>query len=102
MMIFWISGVFVISLDFELYWGLRDKRTLESYKENLLGARLVVPTLLRLFEKYKIHATWTIVGFLFFEARDELLRGLPNKKPVYERRELSPYNYINNMSLNLN
>ena len=29
------SGVFTISLDFELFWGVRDNRTIDSYKKNL-------------------------------------------------------------------
>jgi peptidoglycan/xylan/chitin deacetylase (PgdA/CDA1 family) len=87
-------GIFVISLDFELYWGIRDRRTLESYKENLLGVRFVIPRLLELFEKYKIHATWAVVGFLFFENLDELIKGLPAKKPTYVNSKLSPYQDI--------
>lgn len=94
------KGAFVISLDFELYWGVRDKRTLESYKENLLGVRFAMPALLKLFGKYKIHATWTIVGFLFFETRDELLKGLPSNRPVYANGQLSPYGYLNSIGNN--
>ena len=32
-------GSFVISLDFELYWGVRDTVDLDSYRASLLGAR---------------------------------------------------------------
>ena len=31
------NGKFVISLDFELMWGVRDIETVESYGENLRG-----------------------------------------------------------------
>ncbi len=85
------KGIFVISLDFELYWGLRDKRTLDSYKDNLLGAREVIPLLLQLFEDYQIQATWAIVGLLFYATQRELLAHLPAKKPSYVDRNLSPY-----------
>ncbi|MDO8603530.1 MAG: polysaccharide deacetylase family protein [Candidatus Omnitrophota bacterium] len=91
------KGVFVVSLDFELYWGVRDKRTLGSYKENILGVRSVVPALLRLFEEYGIHATWAVVGFLFFETRDELIKGLPSRKPGYLNAGLSPYSHIDSI-----
>ena len=30
-----ISGKFVISLDFELLWGVRDHATAETYGENI-------------------------------------------------------------------
>lgn len=94
------NGSLVISLDFELYWGVRDKRSLESYRANLLGVRQAVPALLELFEKYGIHATWATVGFLFFESRDELLAGLPSLKPTYANSTLSYSEHINNIGAN--
>ncbi len=66
------NGVFVISLDFELYWGMRDIKAIEDYKDNLLGERTIVPTLLKVFGEYGIHATWATVGFMFYENRQEL------------------------------
>lgn len=85
------KGIFVISLDFELYWGVRDKRTIERYQDNLLGAREVIPRILRLFEKYEIQATWAIVGLLFYGTRRELMESLPVKTPHYVDTNLSPY-----------
>lgn len=84
-------GLFVVSLDFELHWGVRDKLGVRAYRDNLLGEWEVVPALLKLFAKYGIHATWATVGFLFFESKSELLCNLPQKQPNYVRRELSPY-----------
>lgn len=88
------GAVFVISLDFELYWGVRDRMTLDGYGENLLGVRAAVPAMLALFAEYGIHATWATVGFLFFNNRDELLQGLPERKPDYANSQLSPYHTI--------
>ena len=31
------TGKFVISLDFELQWGVFDKETLDSYKTNIIS-----------------------------------------------------------------
>ena len=87
------SGAFVISLDFELMWGVRDLQD-PSQKLNLLPTRLVVPRLLDLFRKYEIHATWATVGFLFFETHKELLRSLPEHQPKYNNNQLSPYGSI--------
>lgn len=85
------SGKFVVSLDFELHWGVRDLVTLEDYRENLLGVRRVVPALLELFGRYEIHATWATVGFLFFDTREQLLAALPERRPQYVNAALSPY-----------
>jgi len=91
------KSCFIISLDFELDWGVRATKPLEDYKDNLLGARSVIPVLLNIFHEYKIYTTWAIVGLLFFESRDEMLKNLPVKKPKYLNRNLSPYKYINNI-----
>lgn len=85
------AGIFTISLDFELYWGTRDSRTLETYGANVLGAREAVPRMLALFERYGIHATWATVGFVFFDGPSELAPYLPPVLPDYERARLSPY-----------
>ncbi len=84
-------ATFVISLDFELHWGVRDVKTAAQYRENLLGVRRVVPALLATFAEYGIHATWATVGFLFFSNRAELLASLPDLRPSYDDMRLSPY-----------
>jgi peptidoglycan/xylan/chitin deacetylase (PgdA/CDA1 family) len=94
------EGSLVISLDFELHWGVHDSRTLESYGRNLLGVRNAVPAMLDLFAEFGIHATWATVGFLFHETRAELLRNLPAIKPEYEDPTLSPYSLIKHIGEN--
>jgi peptidoglycan/xylan/chitin deacetylase (PgdA/CDA1 family) len=84
----------VISLDFELYWGVRDRRTLASYRENLEGVHEAVPALLALFEGRGIHATWATVGFVCLDSFDEVLDRAPTLRPGYRRRELCPYIYV--------
>src|SRR6266487_5798938 len=59
-------GALVISLDFELLWGVRDKRTIADYGANILGVRRVIPALLDLFAERNIACTWATVGLLFF------------------------------------
>lgn len=86
-----MAGTFVISLDFELHWGVRDKRSIEQYGTNLLGVRKAIPAMLDLFREYDVHATWATVGFLFFDTKAELLSSLPEKKPEYAHARLSPY-----------
>ena len=72
------SGAFTVSLDFELYWGVRDKRNIEEYKNNLIGTRKAIPEILRIFKDNGIHATWAVVGFLFFHNTDELKKNFPD------------------------
>ncbi|HVV68673.1 MAG TPA: polysaccharide deacetylase family protein [Gammaproteobacteria bacterium] len=88
------NATFTISLDCELYWGVRDRRDLNSYRENLLGDRQVTDYLLNLFSTYQIHATWAFVGFLFFCDKKELMAYLPEVLPSYNDTRLNPYSAI--------
>ena len=92
-----MAGKMVISLDFELFWGLLEERTLEEYQDNVLGGRVAIPRLLKLFEKYDIHATWATVGFMFAENYRELQTYFPEQKPTYTKAGLSPYDYFANI-----
>ena len=84
-------GTFVISLDFELNWGVRDQQTLAAYGPNLLGVRQAVPAMLALFAEYGLHVTWATVGLLFFDTKADLLAHLPAVRPAYADANLSPY-----------
>lgn len=84
-------GKLVISLDFELFWGVRDSRTVDGYGKNILGVHQVIPRLLETFDQNNVKATFSTVGFLFFETKLDLLNNLPDKKPSYVNQELSPY-----------
>jgi peptidoglycan/xylan/chitin deacetylase (PgdA/CDA1 family) len=81
----------VISLDCELFWGVRDKRQMQDYRRNLLGDRQVVPRLLELFDEFGVHATWAFVGFLFYSDRASLLAELPERLPHYANPRYSAY-----------
>ncbi|MEB4592290.1 polysaccharide deacetylase [Candidatus Thiothrix sp. Deng01] len=87
-------GAFVISLDFELYWGMRDETRLDAYKANLAGVRQAIPMMLENFSRYGIHATWAIVGFIFFQDTHDLLQHLPTLKPDYRDIRLDPYRHL--------
>jgi hypothetical protein len=84
-------GAFVLSLDFELHWGVRDHTPVAAYRENLLGAREAIPEMLRVFERREIAATWATVGFLFAESKRELEKHCPDLLPSYRNRRMSPY-----------
>jgi peptidoglycan/xylan/chitin deacetylase (PgdA/CDA1 family) len=86
-----VMSYFVISLDFELMWGVRDHRTIASYGKNILGVREAVPAVLALFKKYRVRATWAAVGLLLFDNKKDLLASLPSVRPSYADVKLSPY-----------
>lgn len=89
-----MSGQFVISLDFELLWGVRDHSDKQAYGQNVLGARDAVPRMLELFAARGIRATWATVGFLFCETKDDLMAALPVERPAYTNPRLSNYTYL--------
>ena len=87
-------GSFTISLDFELFWGVRSNRELEGYQESLLGVYEAIPKILALFKKYNIHATWATVGFLFHKDIDEINKNRPKILPKYTNQQVDPYLYL--------
>ena len=89
-----MSGSFIVSLDFELMWGVRDHRTVKEYGDAVIGAREVIPEILKLFTEHDIRASWATVGLLFANTKEELFRHLPTVRPVYEHTALSPYGFI--------
>jgi peptidoglycan/xylan/chitin deacetylase (PgdA/CDA1 family) len=92
------KSLFTISLDFELMWGVFDKRTIDSYGRNVKGVHAVIPKMLRLFSEYDIHATWAAVGCLFYEKLDELKADLPQLQPEYITERFSAYSHIKTIS----
>lgn len=85
------TGKLVISLDFELFWGVRDKRTIDGYGPNIIGVQKVIPALLDAFDRYSVKGTFSTVGFLFARNKEELLSFIPDRKPLYTDPRLSPY-----------
>lgn len=92
-------GRFVISLDFEMMWGVRDKRTVSSYGNNIAAVRRVVPRLIEMADKAGVHLTFGVVGMMMLKDKKELLNSLPINKPSYENTIRSPYGqYIEAMA----
>jgi peptidoglycan/xylan/chitin deacetylase (PgdA/CDA1 family) len=86
------TGALVISLDFELHWGVRDRVLLDdAERARLLQARDGIPRILDLFEEYSVHATWAVVGLLFARSSEEAEAFRPHKEPHYRDTRLNPY-----------
>ncbi len=87
-----MNGALVISLDFEIMWGVFDKPTSRTaYLKNLYGVKKAIPAMLDLFKKYDVHATFATVGLLFADSRQDIINYSPIHKPEYLNKSLSPY-----------
>src|SRR5438105_15561352 len=62
------TGIFTISLDFEMIWGTLDRPGPNGFLQLCeTERRLVVDQLLHLFAEFDISATWCIVGHLLLD-----------------------------------
>lgn len=91
------NGKFIISLDFELMYGLTGLYTYPEYKKNIDGVPEAVEKILRLFEEYDISATWAVVGMMFFNDKKELINNLPDGKPNYKNKKVSNYEALDDI-----
>lgn len=72
-----MSASFVVSLDYELFWGMTGTVSLDDYEKNIMNGRKAIPKVLELFDRYGIHATWAVVGFQLAKDEEELRAFLP-------------------------
>jgi peptidoglycan/xylan/chitin deacetylase (PgdA/CDA1 family) len=95
--------IFIMSLDTELLWGYilhPQDIAVKLLSEDKSKGRGAIETLLQLFEKYNISATWALVGHLFFnsnEAKEIVHPRMPEFKEGW--LEWDSYNSIYNMPL---
>lgn len=60
------TGIFTLSLDFELIWGTIDRRGIDGFGHICEVERAeVIDRLLELLAEFEVPATWAIVGHLF-------------------------------------
>lgn len=91
-------GAFVISLDFELLWGLLDLENPMKYEKAIDGGRKAVYQMLELFQSYNIHATWGIVGLMTRNSIEECMAHQPNVLPCYTQPQMSAYTHLSQLS----
>lgn len=87
------NGALVISLDFELLWGVFDKVNWKDKIEYFENTRKIIPQILRLFDQYEISSTWATVGMLFNNNWEEWNLNIPKVMPEYTNKALSAYNF---------
>ena len=85
------NGIFTISLDFELFWGVWDVTTIKKYGDNITGVKEVIPRTIALFNEYNIKATFATVGFIFAKDKNELLHFSPQIKPTFTNSRYNVY-----------
>ncbi len=86
-----MNGKFVISLDYEMHWGIFDIMSVMDYHENLVNTQKSVEQTIDLSNQFGVRLTFATVGILFAENKDEIEGFIPNLKPSYSKKELDPY-----------
>lgn len=81
----------VISLDFELLWGMADSRNVAGYRRNVEGIYVAIPKMLKLFQRYGVCVTWATVGMLMCRNYDQWRQIRPSIMPGYVHQKFSTY-----------
>lgn len=86
------NGSFIISLDFELFWGVLDCQDYVSHLSRFKHTRSVIDALIETFENNAIRATWSTVGLLMITGSEELEGIRPTiNGPAYSNGLLDNY-----------
>jgi len=89
------QGVFCISLDFELQWGVFEKMKVDNAANNYFeNTRYAIPKMLELFVDHGIHATWATVGMIYNENFEMWTNNKPALTPAYNNQNVSSYSWI--------
>ncbi|MBY0535085.1 MAG: polysaccharide deacetylase family protein [Chitinophagaceae bacterium] len=88
-----MSGIFTISLDFELHWGVFDKKDRNQRETCYRNTLNLVPRMLEAFAKYDVHVTWATVGSMFVNNESEWNAIKPKVEPEYEIEKYSAYDF---------
>jgi peptidoglycan/xylan/chitin deacetylase (PgdA/CDA1 family) len=89
-----MNGIFTISLDFELHWGVFDKRDRQAREACYKNTLRIIPQMLELFAQYDVHVTWATVGSLFAANQKEWEALRPAIEPNYEIEKYSAYKWV--------
>lgn len=88
------QGVFCISLDFELQWGVFEKMTVGNPANNYFeNTRFAIPQMLQLFSQYDIQVTWAIVGMIYNQNLEMWKMNRPDLIPDYANKTVSSYHW---------
>jgi len=85
-----MSGKLVISIDFELRWGVHDVYGLnfDAYRKNLENARAAVNKTLEMFENRNIRSTWATVGAIGLDNWNDYFN-IVHSQPKYKNQKFN-------------
>lgn len=88
-----MSGTFIISLDFELLWGLSgwNQDQIEAYKSHIEGSLLALKRILEVLARYDMKCTIAFVGGMNYRSIDEINKAAPKHRPQYNNTLFSSY-----------
>lgn len=91
-----MKGKFIISLDFELLWGLSgwNLKQIDAYKAHIEGARLALRQILDIFAHYDMKCTVAFVGGMNYDSLDEFSNVAPELHPHYSDSIFSSYDSL--------
>jgi hypothetical protein len=89
-----MTGIFTISLDFELHWGVFDKKERDLRTTCYKNTLQLIPQLLKQFEAYEIQVTWATVGGVFAKDRYDWEQLKPSIQPEYTHQKYSAYKWV--------
>lgn len=94
-----IYGKFIISLDFELFWGLAgwSEDRLNEYRPRIEGSINALRCIIEIFKKFEIKCTVGFVGGINYRNLHEYLCAAPIEKPSYSDFLLSSYGLLHTM-----
>lgn len=80
----------VISLDFEMRWGVHDIYgcNFNTYRQEVMNLRAVIPQTLDFLAERNLRATWATVGAIGLEGWDEYFNFAP-APPAYRNKNLA-------------
>ncbi len=96
------KGVFCISIDHELLWGRKDLDT-KPFISLVSKERGIISRILYLFKKYRMPATWAVVGKIF-EKENPLWYGKDTIKEInkVEYQEIASHSYSHEIFTDIN
>ncbi len=92
-------GAFVITLDYEIHWGVFDAMSLDAYGANLRNVNTVIDRLLILCDKYQVKITFATVGMLFADSKKSLEKYNPSDTPSYDNNSLNTYDLMKGVGI---
>ncbi|EAR01085.1 polysaccharide deacetylase family protein [Maribacter sp. HTCC2170] len=96
-----MNGKLVISLDFELHWGVFDILSVNDYYENLRNTKEAIYKMIKLSNDHNVRLTFSAVGFLFAKDKEHLRDYIPELQPSYDNKKLNPYIFLETISKDL-